>query len=48
MPLVALNKLDELGKNDEFYEDLHKIVAENGFIWSLDAEKYLLANARSI
>ena len=48
MPLVSLNKLEESGKNDKFYSGLHKIVAKNDYIWSLDAEKYLLANAKPI
>jgi L-sorbose 1-phosphate reductase len=48
MPLVSLNELDELGKNDKFYAGLHKIVSKNDNIWSLEAEKYLLANAKPI
>jgi L-sorbose 1-phosphate reductase len=48
MPLISLNKLEEAGKKDPFYSGLHKIVAKNDYIWSLEAEKYLLANAREI
>ncbi|MCU0408720.1 MAG: zinc-binding dehydrogenase, partial [Bacteroidales bacterium] len=48
MPLVSLYKLAELGKTDKLFEGLHEIVSKNDYIWSLDAEKYLLANARSI
>ncbi len=48
MPLVSLYKLGELGAKDKFYAGLHKIVAENDYIWSLEAEKYLLANAKPI
>ena len=48
MPLVSLDKLRELGEKDEFYTGLHKIVAKNDYIWSLEAEKYLLANAKPI
>lgn len=48
MPLVALYKLDELGKKDAFYAGLHEIVLKNDYIWSLEAEKYLLANANPI
>jgi threonine dehydrogenase-like Zn-dependent dehydrogenase len=48
MPLVSLFKLEELGTRDKFYAGLHEIVAGNGFIWSLEAEKYLLANAKPI
>jgi threonine dehydrogenase-like Zn-dependent dehydrogenase len=48
MPLVSLNDLGELGKSDPFYEGLHKLVAENNYIWNSDAEKYLLKNGRPI
>jgi len=45
MPLVSLYKLRELGKDDPFYAGLHELVAKNDYIWSLEAEKYLLTNA---
>jgi threonine dehydrogenase-like Zn-dependent dehydrogenase len=48
MPLVSLTELGEMGKTDPFYEGLNEIVAKNDYIWSLEAERYLLANARSI
>lgn len=48
MPLVSLFGLEELGKKDPFYSELHKIVAKNDFIWSLEAEAYLLGNAKPI
>jgi hypothetical protein len=48
MPLVALTRLGELGKKETFYSDLHKIVSKNDYIWSLEAERYLLANAKPI
>jgi len=48
MPLISLEKLEELGKSEAFYNGLFQIVAKNDYIWSLEAEKYLLANARSI
>lgn len=48
MPLVALDKLGEHGKENKLYAGLHEIVAKNDFIWSLEAEKYLLANAKPI
>jgi threonine dehydrogenase-like Zn-dependent dehydrogenase len=46
MPLTSLYKLLEKGENDPFYAGLHEIVANNDYIWSLEAEKYLLANAK--
>lgn len=48
MPLTAISSLGELGKKNPFYAGLHKIVSKNDFIWSLEAEKYLLANAKPI
>ena len=48
MPLVALNKLGELGKKDKLYAGLHEIVAGNDYVWSFEAEKYLLDNANPI
>lgn len=48
MPLVSLYKLEETGKTDPFYKGLHEIVSRNNYIWNLEAERYLLANARPI
>lgn len=50
MPLVSLYKLGEKGEmeNNKFYKELHEIVSKNDYIWSLEAEKYLLANAKAI
>ena len=48
MPLVSLEKLGEAGQKDDFYAGLHEIVRANDYIWSLEAEKYLLANASPI
>ncbi len=48
MPLVSLYKLKELGAHNRLYAGLHEIVSKNNFIWSLEAEKYLLENANPI
>jgi L-sorbose 1-phosphate reductase len=48
MPLVSLYKLKESGAENRLYAELHEIVAKNDYIWSLEAEKYLLANAKPI
>ena len=48
MPLVSLYNLGELGKKNVFYAGLHEIVSKNDYIWSLEAERYLLANAKPI
>lgn len=48
MPLVSLYKLKEQGAQNKLYAGLHEIVSKNDYIWSLEAEKYLLANAKPI
>jgi L-sorbose 1-phosphate reductase len=48
MPLVSLYNLEEKGKNDQFYKGLNEIVSKNDYIWNLEAEKYLLTNAKPI
>jgi len=48
MPLTSLYKLEELGHQNILYAGLHEIVSKNDYIWSLEAEKYLLANAKPI
>jgi L-sorbose 1-phosphate reductase len=48
MPLVSLFDLPELAKKDSFFAGLNEIVSKNGFIWSLEAEKYLLQHAKPI
>ena len=48
MPMVALNDFAELGKTDKFYADLDAIVKANNGLWCLEAEKYVLANAKDI
>ena len=48
MPLIAIGDLGELSRGDPFYAPLARIVANNNGLWSAEAERYLLANARSI
>jgi hypothetical protein len=48
MPMVALADFAELGKTDKFYADLDAIVKANNGLWCLEAEKYVLANAKNI
>jgi threonine dehydrogenase-like Zn-dependent dehydrogenase len=48
MPLVSLYDLRRMSEKEPMYNGLHEIVAANDYIWSLEAERYLLANARSI
>ena len=48
MPLVSLDELGKAGEKDEFFRGLNEIVAANDYIWSLEAENYLLKNAKPI
>jgi threonine dehydrogenase-like Zn-dependent dehydrogenase len=48
MPLISLHRLGEKDANNSLYAGLHEIVSKNSYIWSLEAEKYLLSNAKSI
>ena len=48
LPLVALWDLEEKGKDDPMLAELAKIVKNNNGLWSPEAEKYLLANAKPI
>ena len=48
MPLVALDDLAELGKENELYRELARIVEKNNGMWCAEAEKYLLANAKPL
>ncbi len=48
MPLVSLYKLKELGRDNKLYAGLHEIVSKNDYIWSFEAEMYLLENAKTI
>ncbi|OVE75945.1 L-sorbose 1-phosphate reductase [bacterium E08(2017)] len=48
LPLTALDDMEELGKNDPVMAELAKIVSANNGLWSLEAEEYLLANAKPI
>ncbi len=48
IPLVAIDDLCELGKTNELYAELDKIVKRNGGLWCAEAEAYLLANGPRI
>lgn len=48
MELTALADFEEKGKSDPVYARLADIIKENNGLWSLEAEKYLLANAKPI
>jgi len=48
MPLTALWDLEARGKTDSFYADLDRLVKSNNGLWSVEAEKYLLENAKGL
>ncbi len=48
MPMTAIADFEELGKTDPFFKDLSDICKKHNGIWSAEAEKYLLANAKKI
>lgn len=48
IPLIAIDDLEELGKDNELYAELAKIVKRNGGLWCAEAEEYLLANGPRI
>lgn len=48
MDLTAIEDFKKLGKNNSFFSELSKIIDKNNSLWNPEAEKYLLANAKSI
>jgi len=48
MPLVPLTKMEQFGKDDPLYAELHRILLKNDFIWNQEAEDYLLKHAKPI
>ena len=48
MPLTAISDFAEKGKTNPFFAKLDEIVSKTNGLWSVEAEEYLLANAKSI
>jgi L-sorbose 1-phosphate reductase len=48
MPMTAINEFEAKGKEDSMFAALAEIVERNKGLWSLEAEQYLLENAKSI
>lgn len=48
MPLTAIADFEEKGKADPLYSRLAEIVKQNNGLWSAEAEKYLLENAKQV
>ena len=48
MPMTAIADFEKLGETDPLFKKLDEICKKNNGIWSAEAEKYLLANAKQI
>jgi L-sorbose 1-phosphate reductase len=48
LPLTAIEDFEKLGRIDTCFRELHRVLKDNDFIWSSEAEKFLLENARPI
>ena len=48
LPLTAIDDFEEKGKTDPLFQKLHQLCAAKGGLWCLEAEQYLLANAKPI
>lgn len=48
MPMTAIADFEKLGQTDPFFRDLDAICKAHNGLWSGEAERYLLANAKEI
>jgi L-sorbose 1-phosphate reductase len=48
LPLIAISDFEKLGKEDEFFAELARLVANTKGLWNVDAEAYLLEHAPEI
>jgi len=48
MNLTAISDFEEKGKSDPLFAELHNIVNKNNGLWSVEAEQYLLDNAKTL
>jgi hypothetical protein len=48
LPLTAISDFEAKGKSDPLFAKLHELTAATNGLWNTRAEKYLLANAKSI
>ena len=48
IPLTAISEFREKGKSYPFFAELHGICTRNKGLWSVEAENFLLANAKDI
>lgn len=48
IPLTAIDEFGEKGKSDPFFAAMDEICKRHNGLWSVEAEEYLLANAKEI
>jgi L-sorbose 1-phosphate reductase len=48
LPLTAIEDFEKLGRIDPCFRELHRMLSANDFIWSSEAEKFLLEHARPV
>ena len=48
LPLTAIADFEKAGETDPLFKELARITTANNGLWCLEAEKYLLANAKPI
>lgn len=48
MPMTAIDDFPKLGEQDAFFAGLAEITERNNRLWSVEAEKYVLKNAKDI
>ncbi len=48
IPLTAISEFEEKGNSDPFFARLHEICERHCGLWSVEAEEFLLANAKEI
>ena len=48
LPLTAIADFEEAGTTDPMFAELDKICKAHNGLWNTEAERYLLANAKSI
>jgi hypothetical protein len=48
MPMTAISDFEKLGETDPMFKKLDEICKKNNGLWSVEAEKYLLANCKKI
>lgn len=48
LPITAITEFAEKGKTDPLFAKLDEICSRHNGLWSVEAENYLLANAKAI